>query len=217
METEFVENRLVIKQRYANFIFCNSSWFLYNHGYLNYPHAKFQQKTYLFVFPSTKNTFVEKIVMKTRIKKCYAPNHSTELIFTDCIVGCSPSLVGGGYFPRHALLNGNPRFALPVYFRDTLLPKLIPISVRSGRCGDIRRSSASPRPPCVGTPSASVWPSPRHGKTKAGGVQSATRKSHGGNRRQQRSQNAACPPSLLARVARHPIAFHPSEARKFGE
>ena len=29
------------------------------------------------------------------------------------------------------------------------------------RCGDIRRSSASPRPHCVGTPSASVWPSPR--------------------------------------------------------
>ena len=29
------------------------------------------------------------------------------------------------------------------------------------RCGDIHRSSASPRPPCDGTPSASVWPSPR--------------------------------------------------------
>ena len=27
--------------------------------------------------------------------------------------------------------------------------------------GDTRRSSASPRPPCDGTPSASVWPSPR--------------------------------------------------------
>ena len=26
---------------------------------------------------------------------------------------------------------------------------------------DKRRSSASPRPPCDGTPSASVWPSPR--------------------------------------------------------
>ena len=34
---------------------------------------------------------------------------------------------------------------------------------RSGqvRCGDKRRSSASPRPPCDGTPSSSVWPSPR--------------------------------------------------------
>ena len=29
------------------------------------------------------------------------------------------------------------------------------------RYGGIRRSSASPRPPCDGTPSASVWPSPR--------------------------------------------------------
>ena len=29
------------------------------------------------------------------------------------------------------------------------------------RYGGIRRSSASPRPPCNGTPSASVWPSPR--------------------------------------------------------
>ena len=29
------------------------------------------------------------------------------------------------------------------------------------RYGVIRRSSASPRPPCDGTPSASVWPSPR--------------------------------------------------------
>ena len=28
------------------------------------------------------------------------------------------------------------------------------------RCGDIRRSSASPRPPCDGTLWASVWPSP---------------------------------------------------------
>ena len=34
---------------------------------------------------------------------------------------------------------------------------------RSGqvRYGGIRRSNASPRPPCDGTPSASVWPSPR--------------------------------------------------------
>ena len=29
------------------------------------------------------------------------------------------------------------------------------------RYGGIRRCSASPRPPCDGTPSASVWPSPR--------------------------------------------------------
>ena len=29
------------------------------------------------------------------------------------------------------------------------------------RYGGIRRSSASPRPPCDGTPSSSVWPSPR--------------------------------------------------------
>ena len=29
------------------------------------------------------------------------------------------------------------------------------------RCGGIQRSSASPRPPCDGTPSSSVWPSPR--------------------------------------------------------
>ena len=29
------------------------------------------------------------------------------------------------------------------------------------RYGGIRRSSASPRPPCDGVPSASVWPSPR--------------------------------------------------------
>ena len=29
------------------------------------------------------------------------------------------------------------------------------------RYGDIRRCSASPRPPCDGTPAASVWPSPR--------------------------------------------------------
>ena len=35
--------------------------------------------------------------------------------------------------------------------------------VRSGRVryGGIRRSSASPRPHCDGTPSSSVWPSPR--------------------------------------------------------
>ena len=30
-----------------------------------------------------------------------------------------------------------------------------------GQVWGIRRSSASPRPPCDGTPSASVWPSPR--------------------------------------------------------
>ena len=29
------------------------------------------------------------------------------------------------------------------------------------RCGDVRRSSASPRPPCDGTPSSTVCPSPR--------------------------------------------------------
>ena len=29
------------------------------------------------------------------------------------------------------------------------------------RYGDLRRSSASPRPPCDGTPSTTVWPSPR--------------------------------------------------------
>ena len=32
---------------------------------------------------------------------------------------------------------------------------------RPGRCGGICRSSASPCPHCDGTPSASVWPSPR--------------------------------------------------------
>ena len=33
--------------------------------------------------------------------------------------------------------------------------------VRSGQVCGQRRSSASPRPPCDGTPSAFVWPSPR--------------------------------------------------------
>ena len=33
--------------------------------------------------------------------------------------------------------------------------------VRSGQVCGQRRSSASPRPPCDGTPSASFWPSPR--------------------------------------------------------
>ena len=38
------------------------------------------------------------------------------------------------------------------------------VEIRTGqvRCGVIRRSSASPRPPCDGIPSASVWPSPIH-------------------------------------------------------
>ena len=35
------------------------------------------------------------------------------------------------------------------------------ILLRQVRYGGVRRSSASPRPPCDGTPSSSVWPSPR--------------------------------------------------------
>ena len=66
-------------------------------------------------------------------------------------------------------------FVLRIEVRPGLLPRAvlefidcrifwkILMDIRSGqvRCGGIRRSSASPRPPYDGTPSASVWPSPR--------------------------------------------------------
>ena len=45
-------------------------------------------------------------------------------------------------------------FSLPRYTANPNIPGQVSY-------GAIRRSSASPRPPCDGIPSASVWPSPR--------------------------------------------------------
>ena len=75
--------------------------------------------------------------------------------------------VVGRKFRCWCLVAYGQHYASPVH----LMPSTSEVSrqttdsckVRSGqvRYGDIHRSSASPRPPCDGTPSASVWPSPR--------------------------------------------------------
>ena len=73
-----------------------------------------------------------------------------------------PSL--GQSEPRSGLIRCDPRWmnkeSVWLRFAVNLFRQMESCQVRYG---GIRRSSASPRPPCDGSPSASVWPSPsRH-------------------------------------------------------
>ena len=79
----------------------------------------------------------------------------------------SPSRTGiiSGEFYDQSMSSG----ILIVIFNLAEWPRLAQVTSRRSarsdghqvRYGNIRRSSASPRPPCDGTPSASVWSSPR--------------------------------------------------------
>ena len=74
------------------------------------------------------------------------------------LIGSTPV----GFHPRISASDGQVFQSVESSLSRRLMDKKC-LRYRTGqvRYGGIRRSSASPRPPCDGTHSASVWPSPR--------------------------------------------------------